>query len=374
VIDAVARYLTETNANHGGVFTTSRESDALLDHAHRAMADFLGTEDPDLVAFGPNMTTLTFALSRAIARTWKPGDEVIVTQLEHDANYTPWVLAAGDAGAKVRCVGIHPEDCTFDVEDLKDKLSERTSLVAVCCASNAVGTITPVTEIIRMAHEAGAQVFLDAVHFAPHAKMEVDTWDCDYLVCSAYKFFGPHVGVLWGKRELMSQLPVYKLRPAPDALPGRWMTGTQSHEGIAGTMAAIDYLAELGGASAPQPSGRRGALRAAYAAIGEYERELTTRLVDGLRQLPEVRIWGITAPERMRERVPTVSFTHARHRSIDVARLLAERGIFVWHGNFYALPLTEALGLEPDGMVRVGLLHYNTPEEIDRLLVAMREL
>jgi cysteine desulfurase family protein (TIGR01976 family) len=374
VVDAVSRYLTETNANHEGVFATSRESDAMLSEAHRAVADLLGTGDPDLIVFGPNMTTLTLALSRAIAQTFEPGDEVAVTQLEHDANFTPWVLAARDSGAAIQCVNIDPQDCTVDLDDLKSKLSGRTRLVAVCCASNAAGTVPPIREITRMAHEVGAQVFLDAVHYAPHMAMDVDAWDCDYVVCSAYKFFGPHLGVLWGKRRLLESLPAYKLRPAPDGLPGRWMTGTQNHEGIAGTLAAIEYLAELGRTAAPEAPNRRAALEAAYTAIGEYERGLSGHLLRGLAQSPEVKIWGITDPDRLQERVPTVSFTHSRHTPLEVANYLAEQGIFVWHGNYYALPLTEALGLEPDGMVRVGLLHYNTAEEIDRLLDALTGL
>ncbi|MBN1490367.1 MAG: cysteine desulfurase-like protein [Phycisphaerae bacterium] len=374
VIDAVGRYLAEANSNHGGVFATSRASDAMLVEAARAVADFLGTDDPETVIFGANMTTLTLALSRALARTWSAGDEVIVTQLDHDANHTPWVLAAQDAGATVQCVRIHPGDCTLDLDDLAAKLSSRTRLVAVCCASNAVGTMPPVTTIAEMAHAAGAQVVLDAVHYAPHALIDVQAWDCDYLVCSAYKFFGPHVGVLWGKRPLLSELRPYKLRTAPEALPGRWMTGTQNHEGIAGTLAAIEYLADLGRPAVGAGASRRAALAAAFARIGEYERPLTAHLIRGLDQIPGIRIWGITDPARLTERTPTVSITHARYRPIEIARYLAERGFFVWCGNFYALALTEALGLEPDGVTRIGLLHYNTIEEIDRLLATLREL
>jgi cysteine desulfurase family protein (TIGR01976 family) len=374
VIEAVGRYLAATNANHGGIFATSLESDALLAAAHRAVADLLGADDPDSVAFGPNMTTLTLSLSRALARTWRPGDEVLVMRGEHDANVTPWVLAARDAAATVRHVEIHAGDCTLDLGDLKSKLGERTRLVALGCASNAVGTINPVREVVELAHAAGAQVFLDAVHYAPHAAIDVAAWDCDYLACSAYKFFGPHVGILWGKRSLLEDLPVYKVRPAPDGLPGRWMTGTQNHEGIAGTLAAVDYLAELGQRAAASPGGRRLRLVAAYGAISAHERELAGRLLGGLAALPDLRIWGIADPARLEERVPTVSITHARRPPLELARYLGERGIFVWHGNFYAQPLTEALGLEPDGMVRIGLLHYNTAGEVDRLLAALAEM
>ena len=246
VIDAVAEYFTRCNANHGGLFQTSRQSDAILAAARQALADFLDTADPNTITFGPNMTSLTFALSRALAKTWRPGDEVLVTSLEHDANYTPWTLAARDAGATVRCVDIRAEDCTLDMGDFARKLSGRTKLVAIAAVSNAVGTVNPIDEIIEAAHAHGALVFVDAVHHAPHARIYVDRWGCDFLACSAYKFFGPHVGVLWGRRELLESLTPYKVRPAPDTIPDRWMTGTQNHEGIAGTLAAIEYLADLG--------------------------------------------------------------------------------------------------------------------------------
>ncbi len=374
VVEAVDRYLIRTNANHGGVFETSRESDALLEEAHQGLADFLGTGDPETVVFGANMTSLTFALSRSLAKTWGPGDEIVLSRLEHDANVTPWVLAARDAGATVHHVGFRHEDCTLDMHDLAEKLSARTRLVAVGCASNAVGTINPIEEIVRLAHEAGAQVFFDAVHYAPHRLLEVDAWGCDFLVSSAYKFFGPHVGVLWGRRELLTSLPAYKVRPAPDGLPGRWMTGTQNHEGIAGTLAAVEYLADLGRRLEPGASDRREALQAAYGAIAEYERRIFAELLAGLAELPDLNIWGITDPARLDQRVPTVAITHRRLKSRELAEYLATRGIFVWHGNFYALPVTEALGLEPDGLVRIGLLHYNTAEEVERLLGAMRDL
>jgi cysteine desulfurase family protein (TIGR01976 family) len=373
VIDAVGRYMAHTNANCGGVFATSLESDALLHESHRAVADFLGSSDPDLVTFGPNMTTLTLSLARALARTWNPGDEVLVTRLEHDANFTPWVQAARDAGATVHHVAIRREDCTLDLDDLRSKLNERTRLVAVGSASNAVGTINPVKQIVELAHDVGARVFVDAVHFAPHAPIDVEAWGCDFLACSAYKFFGPHVGVLWGKRALLEELPVYKLRPASDALPERWMTGTQNHEGILGTKEAIEYLADLGRVDG-KPLDRRTALLAAFGRIQHYERELAARMLTGLREIPDLRIWGISDPQRMNERVPTVAVTRGDATSEEVATQLARRGIFVWHGNYYALPLTEELGLEPGGMVRIGLLHYNTTEEVDRLLDALRSL
>ncbi len=374
VVDAMGDYLLRTNANHGGLFLTSRESDRILHAAHQALADFVGSDDPDTIAFGPNMTSLTFALSRTLAQTWQPGDQILLTRQDHDANVSPWVLAARDAGATVRHVGIRTDDCTLNMDELAEALSPQTRLVAVSCASNAAGTINPVAEITRLAHQVGALVFLDAVHLAPHRLLDVRGWGCDFLACSAYKFFGPHVGVLWGRRELLSELPAYKLRPAPDDLPGRWMTGTQNHEGIAGTLAAVDYLADLGRNLVARSAPRRAALEAALAAIAAYERELVGGLLAGLAGLPGVKVWGITDRNRLDQRVPTVAITHQRLRPDELATYLAERGIFVWHGNFYALPLTEALGLEPEGLLRIGLLHYNTAEEVQRLLEALAEL
>lgn len=375
VIDAIGNYLVRMNANHGGAFATSYESDRMLDEAHRAVADLLGAADPDCVHFGQNMTSLTFALSRSLARTWDEGDEVLVTRLDHDANVTPWVLAARDAGANVRYVGIRKQDCTLDLDDLRSKLGPRTRLVAVGCASNAVGTINPVKNICNWAREAGALSFLDAVHYAPHALVDVQEFGCDFLACSAYKFFGPHVGMIWGRRELLENLSAYKVRPATDALPGKWMSGTQNHEGIAGVLAAVDYIADIGRTVAEDPSAsRRNALQHAFHAIGDYERELISRLIVGLQEMPEITIWGITGADRMRERLPTISITHSKLTAAELAKRLGERGIFVWHGNYYALQLTETLELEPEGMVRIGLAHYNTVEEIDRLLAELAKL
>ena len=374
VIEAIATYLRTTNANHGGLFATSRESDALLVNAHRALADLFGAADPAGIIFGANMTTLTFSLSRALARTWRAGDEIVVTRLDHDANVTPWILAARDAGATVRHLAIHPQDCTLDLDDLRRKLSPRTRLVAVGAASNAVGTINPVAEICRLAHAVGAEVYVDAVHAVPHLLPDVAAWDCDWLVASAYKFFGPHVGVLWGRTDRLTQLEAYKLRPAADSLPDKWMTGTQNHECIAGALEAVEYVAALGRKTGSPSTGRRQALSAAYAAIGEYERQLAAHLLAGLSNLREVKVFGITDPARLTERVPTFGIRHARLEPEALAEWFAARGIFVWHGNFYALPLTEALGLEPAGLLRIGLLHYNTVAEIDRLLSVLSEL
>lgn len=369
VIDGIGHYLANMSANHEGLFLTSRESDAMLAGTHAAVAELLGTHDPATVIFGPNMTSLTFSFSRSLARMWRPGDEVVVTRLDHDANITPWVLAARDAGATVRLIEINREDCTLDLEDLRSQLNEKTRLVAVGCASNSVGSVNPVRDICRWSHEVGAFVFLDAVHYAPHALIDVQEWDCDFLACSAYKFFGPHIGVLWGRRELLDGLPAYKVRPAPDQLPGKWMTGTQNHECLAGVFEAIRYLVELGRRIAGDAGlDFRPALEMAYDAISRYERELVGRLLAGLAANDKVTVYGITDPERFGERMPTVSITHAEFTASQLARMLGDQGIFTWHGNYYALQLSEALGLEPEGMLRVGLVHYNTAEEVDRFL------
>jgi cysteine desulfurase family protein (TIGR01976 family) len=375
VIEAVSHYLAHTNANQCGHFATSQESDRLLTEAHQGLADFFGADGPDTIVFGQNMTSLTFALSRALSRQWKSSDEVIVTRLDHDANVSPWVLAARDAGASVRYATIRDEDCTLDLEELRHLISERTKLVAVGCASNATGTINPVREIADWAHQVGALVFLDAVHYAPHALIDVEALGCDFLACSGYKFFGPHIGVMWGRRGLLEELEAYKVRPASTTLPSKWMTGTQNHEGMAGALAAVEYLADLGRSLAGNESlARRAALREAYREIRLYERGLCARLLAGLDQMSDIKVWGINSPERIDERVSTVSFTHDRFSAPEIAHRLGQMGFFVWHGNYYALNLTETLGLEPDGMLRVGLLHYNTLGEVERLLEALHGL
>lgn len=380
VIDAMVHYLTNCNANHGGSFATSQESDRITDEAHAAVADLLNANSPAEVAFGANMTSLTFHLSRAIGRTLKPGDEVVVTRLDHDANVSPWVLAARDAGALVHYVDIHPEDCTLDFDDLRSHLNERTRWVAVACASNAVGTVNDVPGIVRMAHAVGARVFVDAVHYAPHGPIDVQAWNCDFLACSAYKFFGPHVGILWGKRAWLEELPAYKLRPAPDTLPGRWMTGTQNHEGLAGVTAAVEYLAEVGAACPDHQKpfggleGRRRNVHAGLAAIRAYESRLGAQLLAALVLRPRFKVWGITDPARLAERVPTISITLPDRSARDLAEHLARRNIYAWNGNMYALGLSERLGLEPrGGFLRLGLIHYNTAEEVARLVRALDE-
>jgi cysteine desulfurase family protein (TIGR01976 family) len=367
VIDAVADCLANRNANEGGAFATSNEVGEILEAARAAAADLLGADDPHAIIFGPNMTTLTFALSRALARTWAPGDEVIVTRLDHDANVSPWTLAARDAGALVRYVDVNPVDCTLRLDQFTQLLGPRTRLVAVGVASNAVGTINPVRDMAAAAHGAGALVFLDAVHAAPHLPIDVGDLGCDFLACSAYKFFGPHLGILWGRRELLETLPAYKLRPASDALPGKWMTGTPSFEAIAGTMAAVEYMTSLGTRKTPADS-RRNALVSAFASIRQHEKQLAAHFLEGIARLKHWRLWGLVDPARLDERVPTFSLTHEQRLAEELALELGRQGIFAWHGNYYALELVESLGLAAHGMLRIGFLHYNTMAEVDYVL------
>ncbi|MCR9120511.1 MAG: aminotransferase class V-fold PLP-dependent enzyme, partial [bacterium] len=291
------------------------------------------------------------------------------------ANVSPWVMAAADAGAVIRKVAINAEDCTLDLADFHAKLNDRTKLVAIGAASNSVGSINPIQEICQAAKEVGALSFVDAVHFAPHQSIDVSEIGCDFLACSVYKFFGPHVGVLWGKRPLLESLTAYKVRPATNDLPGRWMTGTQNHECIAGSLAAVEYLADLGRVLASDSDlSRRAALKAAFEGISFYESELIQQLIAGLKKNDDITIFGITDPDRRDERLPTISIRHAKKPPTELANYLGEHGAFVWHGHYYALELSEALGVEPEGMVRIGIAHYNTPAEIDRLLELLSDV
>jgi cysteine desulfurase family protein (TIGR01976 family) len=375
VIDAMADYLTRANSNVHGAFATSQRSDQDIAEAHQAMADFLNAASPDEIVFGPNMTSLTFSISRAIGRELRPGDEIVVTRLDHDANIAPW-LALEEQGVVVRQADFNPADCTLNMDHLAGLINEQTRLVAVGYASNAVGTINNVRRIAAMAHAAGAWIYVDAVHYAPHGPIDVGTIDCDFLVCSAYKFFGPHVGALYGRYELLDHLHAYKVRPADDVPPHKFETGTKNHEGLAGTTAAINYLADLGAEFGapfadlyPGFEGRRLHLKTAMATIRAYERPLAKRLIEGLNAIPGVAIYGITDPDRFDQRVPTVAFTLERYTPRQVAERLGGEGIFVWDGNYYALAVTERLGVEESGgMVRVGIAHYNTAAEVDRLL------
>jgi cysteine desulfurase family protein (TIGR01976 family) len=372
VIDAMVAYLESSNANTHGAFATSRRTDQVIASAHGAMANMLGCE-PDEIVFGPNMTTLTFALSRAVGRELNPGDEIVVTRLDHDANVSPWT-ALEERGAVIRFVDIHPADCTLDVEELRRAVSSRTRVVAVGYASNSVGTLNDVEAVVRLAHAVGAMAYIDAVHYAPHGPIDVRKLDCDFLVCSPYKFFGPHTGALYGKREHLLRLRPYKVRPATDNLPGRWETGTQSHEAMAGVAAAVEYLADVGRHHAPDVQGQRAALLAAFDAIRAYERGLLEALVPALLEIPGLTFYGIKEPSRFHERVPTVAVRMAGRSPRELATYLGERGMFAWDGNYYALNLSERLGVEPQGgMLRIGLAHYNTVAEVARLIAALRE-
>jgi cysteine desulfurase family protein (TIGR01976 family) len=394
VIDAISNYLAHDNANTGGGYATSRHTDAMIAEARAAMADFLHCA-PDEVAFGPNMTTLTYAMSRAIGRDLKPGDEIVVTRLDHDANVSPWLAMAEEKGVTVRWAEIHEADCTLDLADLAAKINSKTKLVAAGYASNAVGTINPVKEIVRLAHAAGALAYIDAVHYSPHGLIDVAALDCDFLVCSTYKFFGPHMGVLFGKREHLERLRPYKVRPNTNAIPNRWEWGTLNHECIAGITACVEYIADLGressgtrlphasrlskggndAADTSEVNERRAAIEAAYAAIHEHERALLERIMTGLKKIPGLKIYGITDPAGFHQRCATLAVRLASHTPLELSTKLGERGIFTWDGNYFALNLTEHLDVEKSGgFLRIGLVHYNTLDEVDRLLAALREI
>ena len=373
VIDAISDYLKYSNANTCGAYATSRRTDALLTESRGAMGDFFGC-DKDEVVFGPNMTTLTFALSRAIGRELGPGDEILLTHLDHDANISPW-RALAERGVIIRFAEINDDDCTLNMTDLLQKISSRTRLVAVGYASNAVGTINDVGEIVRRAHQKGALTYIDAVHYAPHGPLDVRALDCDFLVCSTYKFFGPHMGVLFGKREHLNQLQPYKVRANTNLIPNCWEWGTLNHECIAGIAACVGYLADLGRQADPLSDTRRSAILAAYRAIQQHERGLMKTLIGGLLTIPGLKLYGIVDPARFDWRCPTFGVRIEGHTPLELATRLGERGIFTWDGNYYALNLTERLDVEKDGgFLRIGLAHYNTAEEVDRLLTALREI
>ena len=373
VIDAISDYLKFSNANTHGAFATSERTDEVLAAARCAMADFFAC-DADEVVFGPNMTSLTFAISRAVGREIASGDEILLTRLDHDANVSPW-RALEERGAAIRFVDIHESDCTLNMEDLAEKITSRTKLIAVGYASNAVGTINPVQEIVRMAHQAGALAYIDAVHYAPHGPIDVRALDCDFLVCSSYKFFGPHMGVLYGKRAHLQKLRPYKLRVNTEEIPQRWEWGTLNHECIAGITASVDYLADLGRSARASSGNRREALLAAYAAIQAHERALAGTLIRGLLQIPGLKFYGIRDSSQFERRCPTVAVRIDGHTPRQLASRLGERGFFTWDGNYYALNLSERLDVEKDGgFLRIGLVHYNTAEEVHGLLAALREI
>jgi cysteine desulfurase family protein (TIGR01976 family) len=375
VIDAVVGYYRTSNANEGGAFITSQRSDAVVDEAHLALADLLNAGSAEEIKFGANMTTLTFHVSRSIGASLEPGDEVVVTTLDHEANVSPWRAMAADRGLTVRTVDIRADDGTLDLEDLRAKLTPRTRLVAFGYASNAIGTINPVAEIVRLAHEAGALTYVDAVHYAPHGPIDVRALGTDFLACSVYKFFGPHVGVLYGRAEVLERLPAYKVRPAHD----RFETGTLNFEGIAGALAAVDYIASVGERfGAPHVhefaglTGRRLLTHTGMRAIRTYEMHLFARLLAGLARIDGIRLWGIADPARLDERTPTAALTLDACSPREAAEALGRQGITAWDGDFYAQGLIERFGLfESGGVLRIGLTHYNTTDEVDRLLDAL---
>jgi len=393
VIDAIADYLARNNANTGGAYATSRNTDRMIAEARLAMADFLNC-DADEIVFGQNMTTLTYAMSRALGRELAPGDEIVVTLLDHDANFSPW-KALEEKGVVIRTVKFHEADCTLDMDDLTSKIGKRTKLVAVGYASNAVGTINHVAEVVRLARQAGALSYIDAVHYAPHGAIEVRSLDCDFLVCSTYKFFGPHMGVLYGKREHLKRLHPYKVRPNTDNIPYCWEWGTLNHECIAGIKACVDYWEELGrrvetgrapsetrqaaslqeGRAKPAVTTRRAAILAAHHAIHRHERTMMERMIAGLLAIPGLKLYGISDPRGFENRCATFVVRIEGHTPLELATKLGERGFFTWDGNYYALNLTEQLDVERlGGFLRIGLVHYNTMEEVERLLGVLREI
>jgi len=373
VIHAIADYLARNNANTGGAYSTSRNTDRMIADARAAMGDFLNC-DADEIVFGPNMTTLTYAISRARGRELGRGDEIVLTLLDHDANFSPW-KALEEKGVVIRTAKFHEADCTLDMQDLASKIGKRTKLVAVGYASNAVGTINNVAEVVRLARQAGALSYIDAVHYAPHGTIDVRALDCDFLVCSTYKFFGPHLGVLYGKREHLKRLRPYKVRPNTDNIPNCWEWGTLNHECIAGIKACVDYWEELGRRANPAVNTRRAAILAAHEAIHRHERTMIEKMIAGLLAIPGLKLYGIGDPQRFKNRCATFVVRIEGNTPLELATKLGERGFFTWDGNYYALNLTEQLDVERlGGFLRIGLVHYNTMEEVERLLGALREI
>ncbi|MBZ5547474.1 MAG: cysteine desulfurase-like protein [Acidobacteriia bacterium] len=373
VIDAIADYLARNNANTGGAYHTSRNTDCMIAEARAAMGDFLNC-DADEVVIGPNMTSLTYAMSRALGRELGPGDEIVLTLLDHDANFSPW-KALEEKGVTIRTANFNPADCTLDMQDLARKITSHTRLVAVGYASNAVGTINNVAEVARLARQAGALTYIDAVHYAPHGPIDVRKLDCDFLVCSTYKFFGPHMGVLYGKREHLKRLQPYKVRPNTNNIPNCWEWGTLNHECIAGIKACVDYWEELGRRAKPAVSSRREAILAAHEAIHPHERAMTEKMIAGLLAIPGLELYGISDPRRFENRCATIVVRIEGHTPLELATKLGDRGFFTWDGNYYALNVTEQLDVERlGGFLRIGLVHYNTMGEVERMLAALREI
>jgi cysteine desulfurase family protein (TIGR01976 family) len=366
-IDCYTRYLLTANSNVGGPFATSQETDRVIAAARHQMADFLGAASSNEIVFGQNMTSLTFHLSRAMGEVLQPGDEIVTTRLEHDANVSPW-LALKKQGIKVRWIDMHPDDATMDLESAAQVIGKKTRLLAIGYASNAFGTINDVRRLIQMGKSVGALVFVDAVHYAPHGPIDVQELGCDLLACSSYKFFGPHLGILYGRYEVLNALPSQHVRPAGEEPPDSWETGTQSHEALSALIGSLGYIASLG---SDQTNPRRRLVEA-MTRIHDYERTLTDRLVTGLDAIQGVRVLGITDRGSFDRRVPTASFRVDGLDSYAGARRLGEQGIFSWAGNHYAIEPMERMGL--DSTQRVGLVHYNTAAEIDTFLHAVEGL
>lgn len=374
VAEAAARCMIESNANLGGYFRTSVAAGAVYDDAHSAMARFLGAQSEREVAIAQSMTTLTFALSRSIGRTLKAGDEIIVTRMDHDGNISPWLALAEDLDLRVKWLPFDTESTLIEPSALDALLTDRTRVVALNYASNLTGSINDIRTLIRKTREAGALAYVDAVQFAPHGFVDVVELECDVLVCSSYKFFGPHLGIAWARERLLEDWYAYKVRPADDALPHKFETGTPQIELLAALTASIDYFEWLGEQVAPAGDAR-GNIRAAFEAAVPYERSLGARLIEGLQSIDGVRIAGITDPARYASRLPTVSFTHDRCGPDQIAEALAQRNVFVWSGHNYALEIVRSLKIDEEtGVVRIGLAHYNTIEEADRIVAAVREV
>lgn len=379
VVDRMADCLLQKNANLGGSFRTSELADAVVIGARTAMADLLNAESTDEIVFGQNMTTLTLHIGRSIGKTLSAGDEIILSRMDHDANVNPWLLLARDLDLNVRWLSFDPRAFEFDLGQLDELLNTRTRLVCVGGASNLIGTINDITEISRRARDAGAWSYIDAVQSVPHVSTDVQAIGCDFLVCSAYKFFGPHQGILWGRRDVFETLEPYKARPAPDELPWCFETGTQSHEGMAGVTAAVDYFAWIGASMAqdyhgnyPGFEGRRKHVHAAMDCLFDYEKSLCEQLITGLQALPGVMVQGLSAADAMDRRVPTVSFTHDVLNPALIAEELAKQNIFVWSGHNYALEAARTLAIDDrGGAVRVGPVHYNNADEVAVLLDAL---
>lgn len=377
VIDAVSDYYMTKNANQGGVFPTSVATDAVQRGARETMADLICAPSPDEIVFGPSMTALNFNLSRSIAKTLPADSELVLTRMDHDANVAPWLTIADDNDWTVHWVDFDPELGTLNLESLANVLSEKTAVVAAVHASNALGTINPVKQIAEMAHSVDSLFVMDAVQSAPHVPIDVTEIGCDILLCSAYKFFGPHIGVMWGRYDLLEELPAYKVRPAKDKTPYRWEHGTPSFETLAGTAAAVEYLASLVPDDAPSIDsyeGRRLQLKQAYAELQAYETALAEKIVTGLSAIDGVTIAGVTDSDQMASRVATVIFAKEGHTPDEIVTELAAHGIYAWSGDYYAVEVMKRLGREDSGMVRVGAVHYNTMAEIDTLLNVIESL